>query len=98
MLIPTIVVIKLYHIKLTFTFYIKGGTAGAAALITEQLGQVVAALSFDSEYKRVGYFLSMQLSSYSILNIQFLIYSLPQNHSISKLMICPDISVVYVTL
>uniref|UniRef100_A0A7M5UBR4 Intermembrane lipid transfer protein VPS13-like C-terminal domain-containing protein n=2 Tax=Clytia hemisphaerica TaxID=252671 RepID=A0A7M5UBR4_9CNID len=29
-----------------------GGTAGAAALITEQLGQVVAALSFDSEYKR----------------------------------------------
>ena len=30
-----------------------GGTAGAASLITEQLGQVIAALSFDSEYKRV---------------------------------------------
>ncbi|XP_057314177.1 intermembrane lipid transfer protein VPS13A-like isoform X2 [Hydractinia symbiolongicarpus] len=29
-----------------------GGTAGAASLITEQLGQVVAAMSFDSEYKR----------------------------------------------
>jgi len=29
-----------------------GGTVGAASLITEQLGQMVAALTFDSEYKR----------------------------------------------
>lgn len=39
------------YISLIFS----GGTAGAASLITEQLGQVVAAMSFDSEYKRVSW-------------------------------------------
>lgn len=48
----------MYYVVCTLTDnYINlGGTAGAAALITEQLGQVVAALSFDSEYKRVCLF------------------------------------------